>query len=306
MFNRQYWGLCLLLVVGALSSASAQWKFEWPKVEIGKNRPPINRFIAAGVGAGELHFIDRLTSPRVYEGVAAAGFLAYERQAPRSLWISDFSSNLATTDDESPDWGQNSAQSVVMRNHHALLLPLRAADDRWQWYIGPGVQSYLGFRINTAHGNNAVTYDAGLNVGGKSRLEYNIPLRTKQEYKLWIFRLKKFETRKLRIGWDVDVSALGWQFRPPYNGILAGVGNDPIEAGAEDVLNNSRIAVLGGFFYLNSTTYVRYPLRNGNRLQLSYNWFGYSYNYLDQPVRQSSGVLMGSLMFRIDSKEEVR
>lgn len=306
MIHRQIWGLCLLMLVGTCHTTYAQWKFEWPKVEIGKNGPPINRFFVGGVGLGELSFVDQLTSPRVYNGFAASTFMAYERQAPRSLWVSDFSSGVATTDDESPDWGQNTAQSIVLRNHHALLLPLRAAEDRWQWYVGPGVQNYFGLRINTGHGNNAVAYDLGLNVGGKSRLEYSIPMRTKQEYKWWIFKLKKFETRKLRIGWDIDVSALGWQFRPPYNGILGGIGNDPIVAGVEDVLNNSRISVLGGFLYLNSTAYVRYPLRNGNRLQLSYNWFGYSYNYLDQPVRQASGILMGSWMFRLDAKEEVR
>lgn len=306
MIHRHFWPLCLLLAVSISHTASAQWKFEWPKVEIGKNSPPINRYFIGGLGLGELHFVDQLTSPRVYNGLAASAVLAYERQAPRSLWVSDFSSQVANTNDDSPDWGQNMAQSIVLRSHHALLLPLRAAEDRWQWFIGPGVQNYMGFRVNTAHGNNAFTYDASFNVGGKSRLEYSIPLRTKQEYKWWIFRLKKFETRKLRIGWDLDVSALGWQFRPPYNGILAGVGNDPLTAGIEDVFNNSRVAVLGGFVYVNSAAYLRYPLRNGNRFQLSYNWFGFSYNYQNQPVRQASGILMGSLMFRLDAKEEVR
>ncbi|MBA4304131.1 MAG: hypothetical protein C0424_07885 [Sphingobacteriaceae bacterium] len=306
MFQRQIKGLCLLLLVSSAFTASAQWKFEWPKIELGKNRPPINHFLIAGGGLGELQFVDKLTSPRIYEGIAAGGFLAYERQAPRSLWVSDFTGNFADTYDDAGDWAENNAQSIVMRSHHAIMLPLRAADDRWQLYLGPAMQTYSSFRINTGHGNNAVMYDAGWNVGGKTRLEYSIPLRTKQEYKLWIFRLKKFETRKLRIGWDVDLSALGWQFRPPYNGILAGVGNDPIGAGVEDVLNNSRISVIGGFLYVNSTAYVRYPLRNGNRFQLSYNWFGYSYNYLDQPVRQASGLLMGSFVFRLDAKEEVR
>lgn len=306
MFHRQFLGLCLLFLVGITNSVAAQWQFEWPKLDIGKSRPSINRFLIAGSGFGELSFVDRLTSPRIYEGIAAGGFLAYERQAPRSLWMGDFSASIANTDDGSPDWGQNAAQALVFRNHQALLLPLRAADERWQLFVGPAFQGYSTFRINTSHGNNAVAYDVGLNVGGKTRVEYAIPLRTKQEYKLWIFRIKKFETRKLRLGWDLDVSALGWQFRPPYNGILAGVGNDPIVAGAEDVLNNSRIAPAGEFIYLNSTAYMRYPLRNGNRIQLSYNWFGYSYNYLDQPVRQASGLFVASLMFRLDSKEDVR
>lgn len=306
MFHRRIFGLCLLLVLGLAGTAAAQWQFQWPKLQIGKNGPTINRFLIAGGGMGDLSFSDKLTSPLVYEGIALGSFMAYERQAPRSLWVSDFTSTFADTYDDAEGWAENNAQSIVLRQHHALMLPLRAPDDRWQVYLGPAMQTYGSFRINSAHGNNAVMYDVGLNVGGKTRLEYAIPLRTKQEYKLWIFRLKKFETRKLRLGWDMDLSVLGWQFRPPYNGILGGVGNDPILAGITDVFDNSRISAIGGFLYLNSTAYVRYPLRNGNRLQLSYNWFGYSYNYLNQPVRQASGLLMGSLMFRIDSKEEVR
>lgn len=305
MFKHKIWGLLLLLGLGTME-AGAQIRWRWPQIEIGKAKPTSNRFLLLGTGVGTLAFVDQLTSPRIYNGSMGAISLGYEEIKSKRMFVSDFMLQGAIADDATPSWGQNIANAVVFRWNMAWMWSLRDADKALQWYAGPALIQYAAIRINQGHGNAAVGYEQSYNLGGRSRLEYRLPLQTRRDYQWWIFKVRKVESRMLRLGWELDLPLFGWQFRPPYNGILEGVGNDPIGVGAQDILNNSRMEFLGSFFHLNSHFYVRYPLRNGNRLQLGYNWMGYSRNYNDMPVRQASGAFTASIMFRLDSREDIR
>lgn len=305
MFKHKIWGLLLLLGLGTME-AGAQIRWRWPQIEIGKAKPPTNRYLLLGAGVGSVAFVDQLTSPRVYNGPIGALSLGYEEIKTKRMYVSDFMLQAGLPDDGSPSWGQNSANTITFRWNMAWMWALRDADKALQWYAGPALIQYAAIRINPGHGNAAVGYEQSYNLGGRSRLEYRLPLQTRRDYQWWIFKVRKVESRMLRLGWELDLPLFGWQFRPPYNGILEGVGNDPIGVGAQDILNNSRMEFLGSYFHLNSHFYVRYPLRNGNRLQLGYNWMGYSRNYNDMPVRQASGAFTASIMFRLDSREDIR
>lgn len=296
----------MLLLAMGYGEASAQIKWRLPQIEVGKAKPPSNRFFVLGAGAGSLAFVDELSSPRRFSGVAASSWLGYEKQRTNRLFVTDFATQLSLASDNASNWSPNQAQALVFRWNLAWMWATREADKALQWYVGPVLLQYGAVRINTAHGNGAVAYEQSYNVGGRSRLEYRLPLQTRRDYQWWIFKVRKVETRAVRLGWELDLPVFGWQFRPPYNGILDGVGNDPIGAGARDMLNNSRLEVAGQYFYLNNHFYLRYPLRNGNRLQLSYNWQAYSRTYLDMPVRQASGVVMASMLFRLDNREDIR
>ncbi len=305
MLKHKICGLILLLGLGTME-VGAQIKWRWPQVEIGKAKPEANRFLLLGSGVGSLAFVDQLTSPRIFSGHMAAVSLGYEEIKSKHLFVSDLALQFAPTNDGSPSWGQNSAQAISIRWNMAWMRSLRDADKALQWYAGPALIQYGAVRINQGHGNAGVGYEQSYNAGGRSRLEYRLPLQTRRDYQWWIFKVRKVESRMLRLGWDVDLPLFGWQFRPPYNGILEGVGNDPVGVGARDMLNNSRVELLGSYFHLNSHLYLRYPLRNGNRLQVGYNWMGYSRNYNEIPVRQASGAFTASLMFRLDKQEDIR
>jgi hypothetical protein len=297
----------MLVLLGlSCTPLSAQIRWRLPQITLGKPKPPVNRSFVLGVGAGNLAFKDELSSPRIYEGNVGTAFMAYEKLKTKRLFVSELAFQGGFTTDGAPSWQENSASALAFRWHMGWLWALRPADKALQWYAGPALLQYVAVRINTGHGNGAVGYEQSYNLGGRSRLEYRLPLSTNRDYAWWIFNLRKIEKRILRVGWELDLPLAGWQFRPPYNGLLEGVGNDAIAVGARDMLNNSRLAFLGNFFYLNSQVYVRYPLRNGNRLQLAYQWMGYSRSYLDMPVRQASGVLVGSLVFRLDQQEDIR
>lgn len=305
MLKHKICGLLLLLGL-ATTEAVAQITWRWPQIEIGKVRPTSNRFLLLGSGVGTLVFVDQLTSPRIYSGTMGSMNLGYENTRPKRMFVADLALQFASTDDGSPSWGQNIAEAVAFRWNMAWMWSLRDADKALQWYAGPALITYAAVRINQGHGNAAVGYEQSYNAGGRSRLEYRLPLQTRRDYQWWIFKMRKVEKRMLRLGWDVDLPLFGLQFRPPYNGLLEGIGNDAIAVGTQDMINNSRMELLGNYFHLNSHFYLRYPLRNGNRLQLGYNWMGYSRTYKDMPVRQASGAFTASLMFRLDKQEDIR
>lgn len=305
MFKHKICGLLLLLGLGT-TEAGAQIKWRWPQIEIGKPKPTSNRFLLLGSGVGTLAFVDQLTSPRIFSGPMGAMSLGYEEIKSKRMFVSDFMLQGSIADDATPSWGQNIANVIAFRWNMAWMWSLRDADKALQWYAGPALLQYAAIRINPGHGNAAVGYEQSYNLGGRSRLEYRLPLQTRRDYQWWIFKVRKVESRMLRLGWELDLPLFGWQFRPPYNGLLEGVGNDAIAVGAQDIINNSRMELLGSYFHLNSHFYLRYPLRNGNRLQLGYNWMGYSRNYNDMPVRQASGAFTASLMFRLDKQEDIR
>jgi hypothetical protein len=202
-------------------------------------------------------------------------------------------------------WVATNVPVTKFRGNAGLLFYI-PTDKRLQWYVGPGLQSYGMFRINLSHGNSAVGFDLSNNVGFRNRLEYPIPFKVSSDRSWWIFKFRKTEYRNLRLGLEVDLPIFGFQSRPAYTGVFDAVGNDPAVELVEELVNHTRFKTLGQFFYLQSRAYFQYPLRNGNRLQMSYLWHGYGNTYLDMPVRTASGALMFSFMFRLDSKPDVR
>ncbi len=265
-----------------------------------------NHFATSGTGFAAVSFRDRLSSPRVYGGPAFSTFSSYERHSPAKLIVIDAMAQFGLTLDGSPEWGQNSAVAFGFRSTAAWLFHLPFQTDSWHWYVGPALQSYSMFRVNNAFGNSAVQYDVSNNIGLRTRFEYGIPFRTDTEFSWWIFRVRKAEQRKLRLGAEFDVALAGLQSRPPFAGVLDGTGNAPVVAVVGDFFDNTRGAIFGQYIYVTSRFYAQYPLRNGNRLQFSYHLHGFGYDYNDQPVRTASSSVLFSYMFRFDKNKDIR
>lgn len=265
-----------------------------------------NHFVSTGSGSGTLFYRDQLSSPRVYGGPGFSTFTSYERHSPAKLIVIDFLGHMALTTDGSPEWGQNFALAFGIRSNFAWLFNIPIASKSWHLYAGPALQSYSMFRVNSAFGNSALQYDVSNNLGVRSRLEYGVPFRTKNTYSWWVFRIKKAEERRLRLGVEVDLPLVGLQSRPPFAGVLDGTGNVPAFDVISDFINNTQGAFIGRYFYLNTRLYAQYPLRNGNRLQFAYHWHGYQYNYQDQPVRTAGSSMIFSYMFRFDKNNDIR
>lgn len=265
-----------------------------------------NHFVTSGTGFSGISFRDRLSSPRVYSGPAFSTFSSYERHSPAKIIVLDAMAQFGLTLDGSPEWGQNSASAFGFRNTAAWLFHLPFQSDRWHWYAGPALQTYAMFRVNTAFGNSAVQYDVSNNIGLRTRFEFGIPFSTGTEYSWWIFRVRKAEERKLRLGAEFDIALAGLQSRPPFAGVLDGTGNAPVADVVGDFFDNTRGAVLGQFLYVNSRLYAQYPLRNGNRLQISYHLHGFGYDYNDQSVRTASSTAVFTYMFRFDKNKDIR
>lgn len=274
------------------------WKYKGEKV-------PVNHFLTTGGGFGAMAYRDQLSSQRAFNGISAGLFQSYELLTPRKLLVTDAMVQFGSLSDGS-GWGGSSSSSILINNTAAFMFHVPRANRRLNWHVGPAAQFYSMIRPNLSFGNGAVGYDVLSGLGVRSRLELPVTLRTQSEEKWWIFKFRKTRERTLRFGWELDVPLLAFNSRPPFVGVLDGVGNDPIGEGVIDFLANTRLRTLGGFFYMNSRLYAQYPFKNGNRLQLSYHWQGYQYNYQDQPVRTAAGALMFSYMFRIDANKDLR
>lgn len=294
----------LLLLGFAFLTAETQasqpifWKYKGEKV-------PVNHFLTTGGGFGALAYRDQLSSQRAFNGFSAGFFQSYELLTPRKLLVIDGMMQFGAVTDGS-GWGGSSGASFTINNTAAYLFHVPFESSRLNWHVGPATQFYSMFRPNTSFGNGALGYDVLFGAGVRSRLEFPVTLRTKNERKWWIFKFRKTYERTLRFGWEVDVPLVAFNARPPFVGVLDGVGNDPISTGVADFLANTKLRMLGGYFYMNSRLYAQYPFKNGNRLQMSYHWQGYQYNYQDQPVRTAAGALMFSYMFRIDANKDLR
>lgn len=297
----------LMLLLGMyLLATSLATANDLEKQKLKKRYADANHFSTSGTGFAAVSFRDRLSSPRVYGGPAFSTFTSYERHSPAKIIVIDAMVQLGVTLDGSPEWGQNSAVAFGFRNTAAWLFPIPFQTDRWHLYAGPALQSYAMFRVNNAFGNSAVQYDVSNNIGLRTRFEYGIPFRTDTEFSWWIFRVRKAEERKLRLGAEFDVALAGLQSRPPFAGVLDGTGNAPVVDVVDDFFNNTRGAVLGQFIYVTSRFYAQYPLRNGNRLQFSYHLHGFGYDYNDQMVRTASSSVLFSYMFRFDKNKDIR
>lgn len=301
-YTRLWTGLLLfgLAVISAPAQANqpAFWKHKGQKV-------PVNHFLTTGGGLGAVAYRDQLSSQRAFNGISTGLFQSYELLTPRKLLVIDGMAQFGAATDGS-GWGGSTAATILINNTAAFLFHVPFEKSRFNWHVGPAAQFYGMFRPNTSFGNGALGYDVLTGLGVRSRLELPVTLRTKSEQKWWIFKIRKIQERTLRFGWELDLPLLAFNSRPPFVGVLDGVGNDPATTGVVDFLENTKFRLLGGYFYMNSRLYAQYPFKNGNRLQMSYHWQGYQYNYQDQPVRTAAGALMFSYMFRLDANKDLR
>jgi hypothetical protein len=297
------WAWLLLFALAAMSAPTQAnppvfWKYKGQKV-------PVNHFLTTGGGLGAVAYRDQLSSQRAFNGISTGLFQSYELRTLRKLFVVDGMVQFGAATDGS-GWGGSTAATILINHTAAFLFHVPFEKSRLNWHFGPAAQFYGMFRPNTSFGNGALGYDVLSGLGVRSRLELPVTLRTKSEQKWWIFKIRKIQERTLRFGWEIDLPLMALNSRPPFVGVLDGVGNDPISTGVIDFMENTQFGIVGRYFYMNSRLYAQYPLRNGNRLQMSYHWQGYQYNYQDQPVRTAAGALMFSYMFRLDANKDLR
>lgn len=294
------WSWLLFLLLGFQSEASSPdfWK---KKADHKLN----NQYFSVGSGLGSMAYRDRVSSPRVFSGVSSGLHQGFEIVSQRRLLVLDGLAFFGAATDGA-GWNGTSSTAITLNNNLAYLFYLPFEKSRLQWQVGPAAIMYGQIRINPDFGNATVGYDVMGALGARSRLELPFMVKSTQARQWWIFKWKETKSRPMRLGWEVDLPLLGFNARPPFVGVLDGVGNDPIATGFADFLNNTRGGVLGSFFYLNSRLYLQYPLRNGNRLQASYHWLGHSSTHLEQAVRSANSAMMFSYVFRFDANPDLR
>ncbi|MFN3529324.1 MAG: hypothetical protein ACK417_05325 [Bacteroidia bacterium] len=264
-----------------------------------------NHYLITSVGGGHIAYKDQISSQRGFSGPALGLFESYERHSEKKLVVWDAFSQFGLQGNGLEGWNQTFSTAFNFRTNFAWMyyLPLSS---KLNYYFGPAIQHYSMYRLNPSHGNAALAYDVSTNLGVRGRIECPIPIKTKKTYDFWIFSVKKMETRKLRMGMEVDLPMFGFQSRPPYTGAFDVVGNDPAAELLENFFANTKLATINRFFFLNTQTYLRFPLANGNALQLSYFWQAYRYNYQGQQVRTAAGATMFSFIFRFDANKDIR
>ncbi len=266
-----------------------------------------NRVLLMGGGYGNAGFRDQLQSPRIYQGGSFSFSAGYEKLDARRIKLLDLVAFTGTAGNQlSGSFGSNSASVMGLQYTGGRLWRIRLPLGRWQWYAGPAIQLYTQLRTLPDLGNSSLGYDFYAGLGGVSRLEFPLYLKSDRSYKFLIFRYTRRALRPIRLGWQLELPLAGLHTRSPFAGVTNTIGNDPVDGLLADLMDNSRFKGPGSYLYLRNHFYGHYFLKNGNALTFGWQWAGYAYNYESQPTRSSNGQILLGLRIKLDKNGELR
>ena len=203
--------------------------------------------------------LDQGMSPLIYSGSAMAFSTGYFTRSEKTLYSILLDIHGGRFGTRASNEGLTNRAWLVRSElgFNYLRKVKEATDGNVRWYAGGHITNPLNFRINIRLGNSAANYDFFSSLGFSGRLERDF----------------EWKERTLIASWSLRLPLFSYSLRPNYSGAFD--INDQAEI-QQDVFDNREWVSMNKFFRFNSQLMLTYPIKNGNLLQLGYEWDFYT------------------------------
>lgn len=242
----------------------------WLAVSAGE---PRDHFTPLKLGWSYHKAIDQGMSPLLYRGSAFAFSTGYFSQNDRSVLETNLDLHLGTISTRASNEGLTNRAYIGRAEIGVGYLRLVKSSETVRWFAGGHWANPFNFRGNLRLGNSAANYEFFSSLGASGAVQRDF----------------EFNNRTVALTFRVRLPLFSYGLRPNYSGAFD--INDQAEI-QRDVFDNRKWLPIGAFTRINTRLMCSYPLKNGNLLQLGYEWDFYSY----RPTHQVNAA-MHSLVF---------
>lgn len=252
--------IVLILVLGVLQSIVAQENQESDQ----KKRSPKEYFLIRDLGVFNHKVKDLGASPLIYGGPGLhihSGMLYYNENVFSSFQIGGHASLIAPK--LFPEDTRSFAGAFRLNLNYEFLLRALKEKESWQFYVGPSLIADANMRVHALYSNNIMNYDGILGLG----------LNT-------FVRKYLGEDHRFSIDHHLSLPVYSLVIRPEYT---------------LPFYFNASTQMIGTLVYIDSKTQLSYYLKNGNVLQLGYDWLFYQIKEPNKVQNGLSGIHFTSL-----------
>lgn len=217
-------------------------------------------FLAAGGGGSFLSLRDLGVSPIYYDGYLALGHLALVAQKKRFSYtvFGTYGYGLIKTTRLSTY--QSSVHNVNYGGD--FLHQVRTYPSNLQLKVGAALQGVTNVRFNPSFRNASSTVESINSLAASAKLEWFIQRDGPRRF-LWLIPVRK-GLRAHKLSYQLNIPLLTGIWSPAFPYL------DDFTEGTIDYQKKNELK-FGGWRFSNRFDY-QYFLKNGNALQLSYNW----------------------------------
>ncbi len=217
--------------------------------------PVKERFFNLGGGYTLPKFIDNSFSLARYQGHAVSAVGGFQFRKPARLHHLDFRFDYGEMSNAS---GFAVVDYFRFEGNYAYQKLIRSFwQDKIQWYAGGSLNTLWTLWIYNNYTNNAYDNSVYGSLSPQTSLVYHFTLFN----------------RTFRAGFSAYLPVLTLAMRPTYGASsFAGFLDDDRDDTFRQLLESSQLASFNKFFRYSNTFSLEYPLRNANRLRLSYEW----------------------------------
>lgn len=244
-----------------------------------QDKKNVERYFLTGVGGSYATIQDDGISPLVYDGIGAAGSISLWEDYNRNKQITSFQFDI-----NFPDSEISGAQLYTFRyelNYSYFFKKKEEGIDK-KWLILPGltVTHKWAFRQHQSYSNNSL----------------HVETRTSLAPSLYLERPFTIFNRDFVLGATSSLPLITYATRPLYASTKFSASLNKEDAGIFDYLSDGEIVTLGKYFKWKNFFFLRYPFKNGNALQLSYDWSLESYKAVNSMKTGEHSLLITTVL----------
>lgn len=255
-------------------------------------------FLMTGISGGWFAVKDLETSPLIYRGFLPGvdiGGLFYGKRM-----LTSFQYNFSWGNQATRNYPVNDANRAKAYNNYLMMDVYTKVNtenySKSDIYIGAKVGLLANFRSNLKFNNASFNYEGFLTFGPTVLWEKEISMLPRQ-VNMAFFRWP-FHQRNIKWSASLFVPVVSGVERPPYTTIENFV--DGVTPSFR--LDQLKIVSFNALIHVAASLGMQYYLQNGNRLQLSYQWYYYNYYPSVNQVRGVAGIFSFSFLFRLNKK----